>query len=120
MPLAFGDEFSMTGSPSGMLHLFWQVREVHHIPVSADMLSCCNNRFSRVFTKLLVLELEEYHKVLLLDSDLLVKTNVDELFEHQAPAAMFRGNSIHTPGDIRARQTFYHPDGKTLTGALWG
>ena len=110
----------LRGPASGMLHLFWQIKEVKHIQVSSYMLSRCSDRFRYVFTKLLVLELEQYSKVLLLDSDLLVKSNIDELFEHQAPAAMFRGNSENVPGDVRPRFTYYHRDGETLKGGING
>ena len=47
-------------------------------------------RFSGVFTKLRVLELEEYAKVILLDTDLIIRKSIDELFWRQAPAALRR------------------------------
>eukprot|EP00747_Dinoflagellata_sp_TGD_P195049 gnl/TRDRNA2_/TRDRNA2_63168_c0_seq1.p1 gnl/TRDRNA2_/TRDRNA2_63168_c0~~gnl/TRDRNA2_/TRDRNA2_63168_c0_seq1.p1 ORF type:complete len:570 (-),score=99.56 gnl/TRDRNA2_/TRDRNA2_63168_c0_seq1:107-1816(-) len=51
-------------------------------------------RFANVFTKLHVLNLVEYSKVLMLDIDLLVRENIDHLFELPAPAAMVRGPEV--------------------------
>ena len=50
-------------------------------------------RFSYVFTKLRALGLTEFDKVLVLDTDLLIKSNIDDLFLLRAPAAMKRGDS---------------------------
>merc|ERR1719491_2148268 len=50
--------------------------------------------FAQVFTKLHVLGLVEYSKVLMLDVDILVNHNVDDLFEIDAPAAMRRGPAV--------------------------
>lgn len=89
------------------LRLYWDVREIRHIRVAEFMLSRCDQRFRHVFTKLSVMRLEEFSKVVLLDADLLPRGNVDELFDFPAPAAIFRGYHDHTPGMVRPCDTFY-------------
>lgn len=74
----------------------WIPREVEHIDATTRLAQegCENMRFAKVFTKLRVLELVEYSKILMLDIDLLVRENVDHLFDVQAPAAMVRGPEV--------------------------
>jgi len=52
-----------------------------------------SGRFAHVFTKLRALELVEFHKVLVLDTDLVIRRCIDDLFELRSPAAMKRGDS---------------------------
>ena len=52
-----------------------------------------SGRFAHVFTKLRALELVDFHKVLVLDTDLVIRRCVDDLFELRSPAAMKRGDS---------------------------
>eukprot|EP00438_Fugacium_kawagutii_P018030 Skav216299 [mRNA] locus=scaffold494:135540:149103:- [translate_table: standard] len=59
------------------------------------------SRFIDVFTKLRVLEQEDFEKVLFLDLDLLVRdcgTSLAKLFQLRAPAAMKRGAPIPSHG----------------------
>eukprot|EP00930_Biecheleria_cincta_P023238 TRINITY_DN16818_c0_g1_i1.p1 TRINITY_DN16818_c0_g1~~TRINITY_DN16818_c0_g1_i1.p1 ORF type:complete len:768 (-),score=122.11 TRINITY_DN16818_c0_g1_i1:272-2293(-) len=69
----------------------WQTVEVHHVEASEALFSNPTNRFFNVFTKLRVFGLIQYSKVLLLDTDLLIRENMDSLFDLPAPAAMHRG-----------------------------
>lgn len=65
-------------------------------------------RFKSVFTKLQVLGLKEYDKVLLLDIDTLVLENMDDLFALPAPAAMARGpKHCYHHGDPIEGQYFF-------------
>ncbi|KAF4692252.1 hypothetical protein FOZ60_013789 [Perkinsus olseni] len=70
------------------LRRVWDCREVEYIRnVSPRLfLNFKGSRFKDVFTKLRVLELTEYSKVCLLDSDMLVRDNIDEIFDLQPPA----------------------------------
>ncbi|CAK0803121.1 unnamed protein product, partial [Prorocentrum cordatum] len=52
------------------LSAFWDVRQQEHLDVSLE--TRCAPRFRRVFTKLSVMKLTEYEKVLMLDADMLV------------------------------------------------
>ena len=101
-----------------MLRTFWEVREIEDVDVSPTLLENCDNRFQRVFTKLRVWELVEFHRVLLLDSDLLVRCNVDELFDLEVPSAMFRGNVNHCPGKVRPRESYYNRVSGELKGGI--
>ncbi|CAJ1424259.1 unnamed protein product, partial [Effrenium voratum] len=71
----------------------WKPREVEYVEAVGALYGnhCREGRFADVFTKLRVFGLFEYEKVLLMDADLLVCSNIDELFELPAPAAMGRG-----------------------------
>lgn len=68
----------------------WQVRQIPYMK-ACNAFFWPGTRFRDVFTKLHAFGLIEYDKILLLDSDLLVRDNLDELFELPAPAAMARG-----------------------------
>lgn len=92
-----------------LLKLFWDCRLVEHVEVAAaerlstdDRIS--ESRFFKVFTKLRALEQTDFEKVLVMDIDLLatwsqtfeagggqVLSNIDQLFDLPAPAAMKRG-----------------------------
>ena len=68
----------------------WELREVEYL--DGDHLYChgSKGRFAGVFTKLHALNLTEFSKIVLLDLDLLVRTNIDDLFLRPAPSAMRR------------------------------
>lgn len=71
----------------------WTLRKVEYVQACDNLYQeyCLKTRFADVFTKLRIFELVEYSKVLLLDADLLVRENIDDLFDLPAPAAMARG-----------------------------
>jgi len=73
--------------------VFDEILEKDYIEASERFFSNpqSHRRFSKIFTKYRILELEQYEKVLLLDADLHVRANLDHLFNLQAPAAMARG-----------------------------
>lgn len=69
---------------------FFIVINIAYIKVSTVNFVEKNGRFEEVFTKLQALTLEQYDKILLLDSDMYILKNMDHLFEIQAPAGLFR------------------------------
>jgi len=82
--------------PPGFIKLLshlWDCRCIEHVEAATEKLSYADNchRFAKVFTKLRGLELVDFAKVLIMDIDLLVTSNIDELFELSAPAACRRG-----------------------------
>ena len=88
----------LSSSPAyHILQKFWQVREIEHLPATSEKLFSGwkeQNRFCYVFTKLHALNLVEYDKVLVLDIDMIVRGNIDCLFDDEnlrAPAALRRG-----------------------------
>lgn len=74
----------------------WLPRQVEYISASQNLSNegCTLMRFAKVFTKLRVLQLVEYEKILMMDIDLLVKENIDDLFDYPAPMAMVRGPQV--------------------------
>lgn len=79
-----------------LLARVWDCRLVEHVEATHRLL-VGEPRFERVFTKLRALGLEGFDKILVLDIDLLVRSNVDDLFELPAPAAMKRCNNGRAP-----------------------
>ena len=95
----------LLGHPSARaLSTFWDVRPQEHVDVTLE--TRCAPRFQRVFTKLSVMKLTEYEKVVLLDADMLVVRNVDEIFGFQAPAGFMRGCRDYRPGEVRPPETY--------------
>ena len=74
-------------------------------------------RFPHVFTKLHAVGMEKYDKVIILDTDVLIRNDMDEPFERQTPAAVRR----HPQGkyldfaEIDCRDRLRHP-AKTFAG----
>jgi len=68
----------------------WELRLVDYLHAKGLYADGPDGRFANVFTKLRVFTLIEYDKVVLLDTDLLVRGNIDSLFERPAPAALRR------------------------------
>mmetsp|Transcript_38114 Transcript_38114/g.89316 ORF Transcript_38114/g.89316 Transcript_38114/m.89316 type:complete len:746 (+) Transcript_38114:46-2283(+) len=87
----------------------WKPRQVEHIAASGRLSSegCTLMRFAQVFTKLRVMELVEYSKILLMDIDLLVLHNIDDLFELEAPAAMVRGPQVNYSHGERVNGAYF-------------
>merc|ERR1711865_80671 len=55
------------------------------------------SRFKEVFTKLQALNQLDFDKVLMLDNDLIVRRNIDALFNLRAPAALKRPGGRDQP-----------------------
>ena len=71
----------------------WILQEVQHVDYSSQVYKK-EDRFAGVFTKLRVLGLDQYSKVVMLDSDLLIRSaDIDEVFIRDAPAAVRRHSS---------------------------
>ena len=78
-------------STLNLLSTLWLIRKVQYLEGHDDMYMCKGFRFDGVFTKLHVLSLVEYDKVLMMDIDLAVIGCPDAVFDLNAPAAMCRG-----------------------------
>ena len=79
----------------GLASIGWLLQEVQHIEYSPKVYKK-TGRFHQVFTKLQVVGLSNYSKVVMLDSDLLIRSaDIDEIFTRDAPAAVRR----HSSGD---------------------
>lgn len=80
------------------LERFWKLKEVEYLEGSPKLYKDYNkSRFKAVFTKLQALSCTEYAKVLMLDLDMLIRRNVDELFDLHPPAALKRASGRGQP-----------------------
>ena len=68
----------------------WSLRLVEFVYAHERLFNAVGSRFEGVFTKLHVLGLTEYTKVLMLDLDIAVLGCPDDLFALPAPAALHR------------------------------
>eukprot|EP00930_Biecheleria_cincta_P083360 TRINITY_DN72945_c0_g1_i1.p1 TRINITY_DN72945_c0_g1~~TRINITY_DN72945_c0_g1_i1.p1 ORF type:complete len:591 (-),score=122.48 TRINITY_DN72945_c0_g1_i1:496-2112(-) len=98
----------------------WKLHKVQHIPYSEEVYECrgyAKGRFSQVFTKLRVIGLEMYKKVVMLDSDMLIRSNLDGIFERKAPAAVRRHSSgKYADNEIINNEHFFDRQGKQVGG----
>ena len=63
------------------------------------------------------MKLVELRRIVLLDAYMMVKGGtVDEMFDVEVPAALFRGRRDHTPGKARPQNTYYNSTGKLIGG----
>lgn len=94
-----------------VLSEFWTIRPVEYIHRASTWFywDYHNSRFKKVFTKLRVLNdfAGEFAKVVLLDLDLLIRGEVDSLFNLPAPAAMVRGQCSLRHGEVVPIDAFY-------------
>eukprot|EP00928_Gymnodinium_smaydae_P024789 TRINITY_DN19954_c0_g2_i1.p1 TRINITY_DN19954_c0_g2~~TRINITY_DN19954_c0_g2_i1.p1 ORF type:complete len:937 (+),score=125.99 TRINITY_DN19954_c0_g2_i1:87-2897(+) len=81
-----------------VLTQFWCLREVDYLEGCSNLYkNYANSRFKAVFTKLQALSCTDFDKVLMLDLDMLIRVNIDELFELKTPAAMKRSSGREQP-----------------------
>ena len=73
-----------------LLGKVWKLNLVEFVIADQRLFGGADMRFEGVFTKLHALKLIEYTKVILVDLDTIVLSNIDELFELPAPAATHR------------------------------
>ena len=66
----------------------WTLRLVKHIKFQKELYP--TGRFPHVFAKLHAVGMEKYDKVIVLDTDVLIRNDMDEPFERQTPAAVRR------------------------------
>ena len=82
-----------------LLGKVWKLNLVEFVIADQRLFGEADIRFQGVFTKLHALRLIQYTKVILLDLDIVVLSNIDDLFGLPAPAATHRrgwGNSHNT------------------------
>ena len=75
----------------------WEVRQCNHLECQDLYNGSHNNRFAGTFTKLHAVGLEEFYKVLIVDADMIIRDNVDHLFDRACPAALRRDAAANTP-----------------------
>jgi lipopolysaccharide biosynthesis glycosyltransferase len=84
----------------------WRKHCIEHIPCHKSVYP--EGRFAGVFTKLQVLGIEGYEKVVLIDTDTLVRKNLDLVFLKDVPAAVRRhaSGNYEDGEDIAAKHLF--------------
>ena len=66
----------------------WKLQLVDHIEFKKELYP--SGRFAHVFTKLHAVAMVKYDKVTVLDTEVLIRNDMDELFEKDAPVAVRR------------------------------
>ena len=107
-----------------LLSRLWICKKINHIDVATEQLSFPDqeDRFAKVFTKLNGLSLTEYEKLLMMDIDLLVRSNIDDLFDLTPPAALRRGmNEVFLDhGSAVDGRVFFLGADKSMPRWSWG
>ena len=81
------------------LQHFWELEQVPYLHACDRLfMGGTGGRFDGTFTKLHVLGLVEFTKILVLDLDLVIFDCLDHLFDLKAPAALCRGANDRTHG----------------------
>jgi len=92
------------------LQVYWTLKQVDYLQGDRSLFyDIQKSRFQAVFTKIQVLSCTEYAKVLMMDLDILVRGNLDELFQLRAPASLKRCSGKEQPehgGDYMAEDFF--------------
>ena len=96
----------------------WELREMDDMKVHKSRLRGCEQRFRGVFNKLQAWQQTEFHKVVLLDLDILVVRNIDELFAFKAPSALPRGNFDSAVGSTRKGDTLFNKKTGRVQGGI--
>ena len=97
----------------------WETRQCAHVECKSLYDGSQNNRFAGTFTKLQAISLTEFYKVLLLDADVIIRRNVDHLFDRVCPAAFRRHAGADTPdGAWLHAHSFYDVDRLRLKGGI--
>jgi len=99
----------------------WTLRRVQYVEGSRRLYKKYNtSRFKAVFTKLQALSCVDYEKVLMLDLDMLVRSNIDCLFELSTPAAMKRASGRGQPshGGTFDSRDLWRTDGEDMCSGI--
>ena len=93
-----------------LLSKVWRVRLVDFVYADQKLFNTVGSRFEGVFTKMHVLALTEYAKIVVLDLDIAVLACPDELFKLPAPAALHRRARGNDHGAALNGRTFFVGD----------
>eukprot|EP00439_Symbiodinium_sp_Y106_P077821 s595_g16.t1 len=104
---------------AGALEIYWKLHEVEYVEAAQKLIAKSEKRFKHVFTKLHAFGCTDYHRVILLDLDLLITDNVDELKDFKAPAALRRGHKELPPG-VEIGLSFFNKSGQQQYGMNLG
>ena len=86
---------AMQSFDTDLLSAFWTIRSIKHADVPTHLQGTEMERLRGVYTKIQVWDefAGEYNRTLMLDSDMIVRRNVDDIFGNKTPAAVMRGEA---------------------------
>ena len=98
---------------SNLFRAFWNLVPVQHIALPRHLVGTEQKRLQGVFSKLQTMKIfsidqQKQQRFLLLDGDMLVRTNIDDLFQTRVPAAVMRGQADTCLFDQRPAHTYFH------------
>ena len=96
-----------------LLRLVWQVRYCEHLKVSRYLEQSTHARLNGVWSKLQIGALldGEFDVCAVVDTDMMAVQNLDEIFQFEVPAAVFRGTSTANLGARRPEWTYGSKEG---------
>ena len=107
-----------------LLSLVWEVRMCEHLQTSTRMQRATHNRLANVWSKLQLVELlhPEFDLCVVIDTDIMATQSLNDLFFHEAPAAVWRGTRTILEGKRRDARSYGTPPsgGKQLGGINGG
>ena len=100
-----------------LMKVGWQLRQVEYLDGEHLYIHGAKGRFAGVFTKLHALDLIEFDKIVMLDLDLLIRRNIDSLFERPTPSAMRRhATADFEDGVLINKDSFMNNTGALVSG----
>jgi hypothetical protein len=105
-----------------LLSLVWEVRRCEHLQVNEVMAQSAHPRLTSVWSKLQLVKFlaADFDLAVIIDTDTMAVKCMNELFWHQAPAAVWRGTKTILQGEKRDVRTYGTPGGKGGANPLGG
>jgi hypothetical protein len=105
-----------------LLSLMWEVRTCEYLKTTPRMQKAAHARLRMVWSKLQLVKLlgPDFDLCVVIDTDTMAMQCINELFWHQAPAAVWRGTKTILQGEERDVRTYGIPGGKGGANPLGG
>ena len=108
-------------SISNLMRAFWEFVPVQHVEIPSHLQGSEQSRLQGVYSKLQTVKLFssgplEQKRLLLIDADTLFRTNNDDLFAHETPAGVMRGEADSCLWAPRPSHTFFQKGGARRPG----
>ena len=96
-----------------LLSLIWEVRMCEHLKAPERLLRSGQARLQKVWSNLQLTKLldPDFDLVVVIDTDTMAVQSMNELFWHQAPAAVWRGTKTILEGKKRDERSYGTPGG---------
>jgi len=103
---------------SRLLRAFWHLVPVEHVKLPHHLRGSEQKRLQGVYSKLQTMRIFSHgnlrqERFLLMDADMLVRSNMDEVFSTNVPAAVMRGEADTCLFEPRPRHTYYQDGDET-------